>query len=325
MNSLTNNSDSMYPILPLPICVRFRTEKILSSTIRYFDTIILIPNLLFLLFLIIKWFHTRAKLNSSKPLLFTVCCLIFTVSFVNILRCLYAMSFADQRSSVKTIILKILWLLVRFILLCTELSLLFFGIYFGRSNPNRQWLKTTKILIISSICSLIYTIIQAVLEFLGDTRPSNFQMTNYNLYSYGGMKFLLISSSIFLIMYIIIFFLPCLCRPHRKYLPIRRSFYIYCLIMAFINMIQILATILNLTNATKFSMCIVDGTTCIFYICFAPFVYHQFLRRALSSQTLIPQVMYADSTINDDGEDDDLIDSEINPNRPLIPNEDISV
>jgi len=75
---------------------------------------------------------------------------------------------------------------------------------------------------------------------------------------------------------------------------------------------------LNLTNSTKFSMCIVDGTTCIFYICFAPFVYHQFLRRALSSQTLIPQVMYADSTINDDAEDDDLIDPDINSNRPLI-------
>ena len=50
-----------------------------------------------------------------------------------------------------------------------------------------------------------------------------------------------------------------------------------------------------------------------------------------SSQTLIPQVMYADSTINDDdGEDDDLIDSEINSSRPLIDhisdyNEDISV
>jgi hypothetical protein len=28
--------------------------------------------------------------------------------------------------------------------------------------------------------------------------------------------------------------------------------------------------------------------------------------------------MYADSTINDDVDDDDLIDPEINPNRPLI-------
>ena len=108
--------------------------------------------------------------------------------------------------------------MVRFILLCTEISLLFFGIYFGRSNPNRQWLKTIKILIISSICALIYTITQvkifffllkgfvnlfvfakAILEFRGDTRPNTFQINNYNLYSYGGMKFLLISSSIFLL------------------------------------------------------------------------------------------------------------------------------
>jgi hypothetical protein len=317
-NSIYNNNSSMYPILPQPICFRFRMETILSTKIRYFDAIILLPNLIFFSFLIIKWHYTRAKLNLSKPLLLTVCCLILTVSFVNILRCFYAMIFADQKSLVKTNIHKILWLLVRFTLLCTELSLLFFGIYFGRSNPNRQWLKTTKILIISSICSLIYTITQTVLEFRGDTRPSNFQMTNYNLYSYGGMKFLLISSSIFLLMYIIIFFLPCLCRPHRKYLPIRQSFYIYCLIMAFINMIQIIGTILNLTESTKYSMCIVDATTCIFYICFAPFVYHQFLRRALSSQTLIPQVMYADSTIHEEGEDDDLIDSEVNSKRPLI-------
>jgi hypothetical protein len=47
------------------------------------------------------------------------------------------MIFADQRSSVKTILLKILWLLVRFALLCTELSLLFFGIYFGNNNFDR--------------------------------------------------------------------------------------------------------------------------------------------------------------------------------------------
>jgi hypothetical protein len=31
-----------------------------------------------------------------------------------------------------------------------------------------------------------------------------------------------------------------------------------------------------------------------------------------SSQTLIPQVMYADATINDDGEDDYLIDPGMN-------------
>lgn len=85
-------------------------EQIVSSSlsrIRYFDAFILIPNLIFLLFLIIKWSRTRTKLNPGKPLLFTVCCLICTVSLVNISRCIYAMIFADQRSTVKTIILKV--------------------------------------------------------------------------------------------------------------------------------------------------------------------------------------------------------------------------
>ncbi|CAF5096256.1 unnamed protein product, partial [Rotaria sp. Silwood1] len=56
---------------------------------------------------------------------------------------------------------------------------------------------------------------------------------------------------------------------------------------------------------------IVDGTKCTFYICFAPFVYYQFLRRALKSNVLIPRIIYADSTIHDD-EDDDLIDPGVN-------------
>lgn len=40
--------------------------------------------------------------------------------------------------------------------------------------------------------------LKAILEFRGDTRPISFQVIHYNLYSYGGMKFLLISSAIFL-------------------------------------------------------------------------------------------------------------------------------
>jgi len=80
--------------------------------------------------------------------------------------------------------------------------------------------------------------------------------------------------------------------------------------MALINLLEMIGTILNITDTTFASICLVDGTTWIFYICFAPFVYYQFLRRALSSQVLIPQIIYADSTIND-GEDDDLIDPDM--------------
>ena len=41
--------------------------------------------------------------------------------------------------------------------------------------------------------------LKAVLEFRDDTRPIQLNTSNYNLYSYGGMKFLLISSSMFLL------------------------------------------------------------------------------------------------------------------------------
>ncbi|CAF3929946.1 unnamed protein product [Rotaria sp. Silwood2] len=194
------------------------------------------------------------------------------------------MTFPDNAFTSQEIIVKILWLCIRFILLLTELSVLLFGICFGRSNSNRPSIKTLKVLIISFMFASIYITIQAVLEFRGDTRPIKFQTSDYHLYSYGGMKFLLISSSIFLSMYIIVFFLPCLCHRHKKYLPIRRSFYLYCFVLALINMIQIIGTILNLTDATI---------------------------NSIWSNVLIPRIIYADSTINDD-EDDDLIDPGVN-------------
>ncbi|CAF0984006.1 unnamed protein product [Rotaria sordida] len=221
------------------------------------------------------------------------------------------MIFPDNVFNAQEIIVKVFWLCIRFTLLWTELSVLLFGICFGRSNSNRPSIKTLKVLVISFIFTSIYITIQAILEFRRNTRPIKFQTSDYHLYSYGGMRFLLISSSIFLSMYIIIFFLPCLCLRHKRYLPIRRSFYFYCFVLALINMIQIIGTILNLTETTIYSMCIIDGISSTFYICFAPFVYFQFLRRALRLNVLIPRIMYADTTIND-GEDDDLIDPGVN-------------
>jgi len=70
-------------------------------------------------------------------------------------------------------------------------------------------------------------------------------------------------------MYIINFFLPCLCHRHNKYLPskieyknsfyeyfslVRRSFYFYCFVLAFINLTQIIGAVLNITETTITSM-----------------------------------------------------------------------
>ncbi|CAF1031251.1 unnamed protein product [Adineta ricciae] len=294
--------DSKY----LPFCVRLRTERIFLSKIRYFDVIILIPNVVFLLFLIIKWIRTRTKLNTHQPLLFSVTCLLVLITLSNLTRCVFVMIFPEQAFSMQEILAKILWLLVQLTILWTELSILFFGLCFGLLNS----MKTMKILLFSFVLTSIFISIQALLEFRNDTRPIRFQAGSYNLYSHGGMRFFLISSSISLTIYFLLLILSCLRRHHQNYLSVRRSFYIYCFILALINLIQIVGATLNLTETTIYSMCIVEGTTCIFYTCFAPFIYYGFLRRMLSSQVLIPQIMYADTTLIDpDDEDDKLIDA----------------
>lgn len=76
--------------------------------IRYFDVLILIPNLIFLLFLIIKWIRTRSKLNIHKPLLLTVTCLLLIITFANILRCLFVMIFPDHKFKAQEIIVKVM-------------------------------------------------------------------------------------------------------------------------------------------------------------------------------------------------------------------------
>lgn len=298
-----------------PFCLRVRTETILSSKIRYFDILIFSANLIFLLFLFVKSIRSRKKLTLSKPLLFSVISLLILITLTSLIRCLFTILFPHQAFADREIVLKILWLAVRLTFLWTELTLLLFGVCFGRVHSNQQSIRALKILFFSFLISTIYITIEAVLEFRDDARPIQFTTTPYNLYSYGGMKFLLISSSIFLFMYILICFLPCLCQQYRKYLPARRSFYFYCFVLALMNLAEVIGTSLNIANVTIASVCLVDGTIWIFEIFFAPFVYYQFVRRALNSQPTIPQIMYTDASINVDenDDDDDLIDPSVKP------------
>jgi hypothetical protein len=132
-----------------------------------------------------------------------------------------------------------------------------------------------------------YLCFKATLEFRNDARPIRFQTSTYNLYSHGGMTFLLVSSSIFLTVALIatppfysldafryIHFCsfcraPVVnngevyqvmnegtdCALNSMFLcVVRRSFYIYCFVLACINLTQIVGTILNLTETTIYSM-----------------------------------------------------------------------
>jgi hypothetical protein len=79
----------------------------LVRRIRYFDVAIVLINTIFLVFLLVKWFRWRNKVNRSKPLLFSLTCLIFTVTFVNVCRCLFAIVCPEQAFADQEIVLKV--------------------------------------------------------------------------------------------------------------------------------------------------------------------------------------------------------------------------
>ncbi len=87
--------------------IRFVNLCLLFLSIRYFDLFIFIPNLIFLLFLLLKWIQSRSKLNPNKPLILTVTCLLLAITLTNLLRCTFVMIFSDQSFHAQEIIVKV--------------------------------------------------------------------------------------------------------------------------------------------------------------------------------------------------------------------------
>lgn len=110
------------------------SRSVVLLRIRYFDVFICSGNILFLLFLLIKSFRSRKKLTPNKPLLFSVICLLVLVTSTSLVRCVYTILFPHHAFADREIFLKILWLAVRLTLLWTELTVLLFGICFGKTK-----------------------------------------------------------------------------------------------------------------------------------------------------------------------------------------------
>ena len=107
VRSISNREDSHVQVSRRERAAADNAISICLLRIRYFDVVILIPNLIFLLFVLLKWLRTKTKLNTNKPLLFSVTCLIVAVALSNVCRCLFAIVFPEQAYYAQEIILKV--------------------------------------------------------------------------------------------------------------------------------------------------------------------------------------------------------------------------
>lgn len=95
--------------------------------------IILIPNALFILFLVVRFNKAQLKLRAtSSPIFLTFYMLVWGNVVVSLVRCGVSMT-VNAAVPLGGLVDKVLWVTVRFFLLATEMSVVIFGLAFGKS------------------------------------------------------------------------------------------------------------------------------------------------------------------------------------------------
>lgn len=255
-------------------------KTINNSSIKLFDVILLIPNFLFLVFLVYRLGVAQVQLHKIKcPIVKTVYSMVFLVCIVGIIRCFVSMLLSaiwkeEHKDALPT---KILWLLLSTFLLAVELSVIIFGVWAGNMRDSRKGVQ--KVLLVASICAVAYSSVQAVLEFVNCPGVNGIygKMTKYDVYGHGGSLFWSSTSLFMAMVYFIIVILPWTKLRECCVIPARRSFYIYCGFLSFINLVQGCASLLLHVRIHE-SLCILDFTVLVYYTLFGPLVYWTFLK-----------------------------------------------
>ncbi|XP_051059251.1 transmembrane protein adipocyte-associated 1 isoform X3 [Phodopus roborovskii] len=267
-------------------CLLLLYEDIGSSRVRYWDLLLLVPNVLFFVFLLWKLPLARAKIRvTSSPIFITFYILVFVVALVGIARAVVSMTVSA--SDAATVADKILWEITRFFLLAIELSVVILGLAFGHLESKSS---IKRVLAITTVLSLAYSVTQGTLEILYP--DSHLSAEDFNIYGHGGRQFWLVSSCFF-------FLTPL---KERVSLPSRRSFYVYAGILAALNLLQGLGSALLCANIIE-GLCCVDATTFLYFSFFAPLIYVAFLRGFFGSE---PKILFSYKCQVDEAEEPDM-------------------
>ncbi|XP_022418293.1 transmembrane protein adipocyte-associated 1 isoform X3 [Delphinapterus leucas] len=175
-------------------CLLLLYEDIGTSRVRYWDLLLLVPNVLFFIFLLWKLPFARAKIRvTSSPIFITFYILVFVVALVGIARAVVSMTVSA--SDAATVADKILWEITRFFLLAIELSVVILGLAFGHLESKSS---IKRVLAITTVLALAYSVTQGTLEILYP--DAHLSAEDFNIYGHGGRQFWLVSSCFFFLL-----------------------------------------------------------------------------------------------------------------------------
>lgn len=267
-----------------------------QSAIKIFDVILLVPNFLFLVFLVYKIGKAQVQLHRIKcPIVKTVSFMVFLVCSVGIARCFVSMLLSSihlHKSAEDDLPTKILWLLLDCFQLAVELSVIIFGLWAGNMRDGRKGVR--RVLCVTSICALTYSSVQATLEFTSGRHKKGIYGKGDDLFGHGGSLFWC-STSLFLAMvYFLIVILPFTKLREHYIIPARRSFYVYCGILAVVDLVQGVGGLLLHEELIEESLCILEGTMFVYYALFGPLVYWSFLKDFFASNRSFHELTVGD-------------------------------
>ncbi|KAG9353502.1 hypothetical protein JZ751_018154 [Albula glossodonta] len=277
-------------------CLQVLYEDISDSRVRFWDLLLLVPNVAFFMFLIWKLPSARAKIRLvSSPIFITFYILVFVVAAVGITRAIVSMTVST--SSAATIIDKVLWEITRFFLLTIELSVIILGLAFGHLESKSS---IKRVLAITAVLALVYSITQGTLEIMYP--DEHLSAEDFNIYGHGGRHFWLASSCFFFLVYSLIVVLPKTPVRERISLPSKKSFYVYAAILSMLNLVQGLGSTLLCAGIIE-GLCCVDVTTFLYFSVFAPLIYITFLKGFFGSE---PKILFSYKSQIDEPDDSDV-------------------
>lgn len=264
-----------------------------DSAIRIFDVLVLVPNFLFLMFLMYRLGVAHVRLYKIRcPIVKTVYFMVFFVCIVGIVRCFVSMLLTSilNEPHKDSLLIKILWLLLCCFLLAVELSVIIFGVWAGNMQDGRRGVQI--VLCVSTICAIAYSSAQATLEFIRcpGINGKIYGKTKYDLYGHGGLLFMSSTSLFLALVYFVIVMLPCTKLRECCIIPARKSFYVYCGVLGVVNLLQGCTSLLLYESVTQ-SLCVLDFTMVLYYTMFGPMVYWTFLKDFFRSTTDFPDVL----------------------------------
>ncbi|XP_077276696.1 uncharacterized protein LOC143905266 [Temnothorax americanus] len=283
-------------------CKLILYKEIKDSRVRIWDVIILVPNLLFLLFIAMRFNRARLKLRAtSSPIFLAFYGLVICNVVISVVRCVVSMT-VNAAATVGGKADKVLWVTVRFFLLSTEMSVVIFGLAFGHLDSRSS---IRRVLLATSLIALAFTITQGTLELVLPDDTFHIPSRDFYVFGHGGMMFWFCSSLVFTTIYLFILILPWTRLRDRLALPTRKSFYVYAGMLATLDLVQSIgAGFLNYTQ-NPVGLCIVDFTAAVYLTLFTPLVYHTFLSEFFGVSQ--PSIMFSYKAQVDDAMDEDTV------------------